>query len=162
MKTLLVMRHAKSSWKDESLPDFERPLNKRGKEDAKRMAKFILAEGLCPDIILSSPARRARKTADAVHRECGEAVLNLIDTLYPGDSSRYIAALSELDDSIVAAMIIGHNPGLEDWLRSLGVETDRFPTAALARVEVPIESWTEMRESTVGALRGFWKPRSLA
>ncbi len=161
MKTILIMRHAKSSWKSPARDDFDRPLNQRGKRDARRMADFVIREGLCPDVILSSPARRARKTADRIQRTCGEALLKFVDGFYPGSTDDYAAVLSRLDESIVSVMIVGHNPSLEDFLAFLGGSVEKFPTAALAQIELPLENWSEIGATTSGTLRGFWKPRDL-
>lgn len=160
MKTLLVLRHAKSSW-DTDREDFDRPLSKRGKRDAPRVGELVLQQGLCPDVILSSPARRARHTAEAVNRVCGEAVLTLQDEFYPGGPQDYVRALHGLGESVMSAMIVGHNPGLEDWLSQLGFETEKFPTAALVHIELPVTFWRGVQHGLRGTVRGFWKPREL-
>ena len=141
--------------------DFDRPLNKRGKRDAPRMAKHLLESGLCPDVIVSSPARRARKTAEAVNRVCTEAVLKFDNKLYPGSAEDYVDVLTSLDENLVCAMLVGHNPGLEDWLRTLGVECERFPTAALAHLELKIETWRDLNLNSRATSHGVWFPREL-
>lgn len=161
MKTLLVLRHAKSSWKHAGREDRDRPLNKRGKRDALRMAELVANEGLCPDVILSSPARRARKTAQAVQRACGGSALHLLEPFYPGGPTEYADALRALDNSIGSVMVVGHNPGLEEWLNMLGIAVDRFPTAALTNIELGLDDWAEMTSATPGTLRNLWKPREI-
>lgn len=161
MKILLVLRHAKSSWDDPARDDHDRPLSKRGKRDAPRMAELILREHLCPDVILSSSARRARKTAEAVQRTCGESVLTLHDDLYLAEPAKYIARLRELPEGIVSALVVGHNPGLEELIAALGIEIDSLPTCTLAHCQLPIDSWSDLTAETPGTLIGRWKPRDL-
>lgn len=161
MKFLLILRHAKSSWKDPRLEDFDRPLNKRGKRDALRIAEFVLNAGLRPDVIITSPARRARDTAEVVRSVCSDTTMTLNERLYPGGIRDYVEVLKALDDSIGAAMLVGHNPGLEEWLETLGVEVDKFPTGALARIELDVDSWRNVGIKSRGVVRGIWKPREL-
>ena len=112
MKILLLLRHAKSSWKNPGLADINRPLNKRGKRDAPRMGMFIRDQDLVPDIILSSPALRARKTAQAVFIESGyENEIEIHEDFYPGDPYAFIESLTEMADQINKAQIVAHNPG---------------------------------------------------
>ena len=101
MKTLLIMRHAKSSWKEQDLPDHDRPLNKRGKNDAPRMGKLLKDEDLVPDLIMSSTAVRAKKTAELVAKACkykGKIVLN--HSLYGAEPAAYLKILEGLSDSL--------------------------------------------------------------
>lgn len=162
MKTLLILRHAKSSWKDGSLADHERPLKKRGREDAPRMGALLRAEGLVPDLILSSTAARARATARRVADECGfGGELELRETFYPGDPEDYLQALSELSGEHEIVMVVGHNPGLEELLEVLTGEYQRLPTAALARVDLPVASWAELDEEVEGKLIDLWRPKEI-
>ncbi len=162
MKTLLIMRHAKSSWKDDTLPDFERPLNKRGKRDAPRMGRLIRAEGLTPDVILSSPAVRARATAEAVadlSRYAGE--IKFVAEFYAAGPEAYLTALRSLSDEVRSALVIGHNPALEELLEDLTGEAVPLPTAALARLRLRLKRWKDLNESARGKLADFWGPREL-
>jgi phosphohistidine phosphatase len=153
MKTVLLLRHAKSSWDHLGLSDRERPLNKRGKRQAPEMGKLIYAENLTPDLILSSPARRACKTAEAVAKNCGyDGEIEQIDDFYPGEPADYLRVLSELPDGVRRVMVVGHNPGLEELLWVLGGENRTLSTAALAQVELPLESWQELTASIRGKL----------
>jgi phosphohistidine phosphatase len=153
MKTVLLLRHAKSSWNHPELNDRERPLNKRGKRQAPEMGKLIYTENLTPDLILSSPARRACKTAEAVAKNCGyDGEIDQIDDFYPGEPVDYLRVLSELPDGARRVMVVGHNPGLEEFLRVLIGETRPFSTAALAQVDLPLESWHELTAATHGTL----------
>jgi phosphohistidine phosphatase len=162
MKTLLIMRHAKSSWKAETLPDFERPLNKRGKHDAPRMGRLIRAEGLTPDVILSSPAARARATAEAVaDLSKYEGEVKFVSEFYEAGPEAYLKALRTLPDEVRSALVIGHNPALDELLESLIGESEHLPTAALARVKLRLKRWKDLNESVQGKLADFWSPGEL-
>src|SRR5437870_2049014 len=114
MKSVLVLRHAKSSWKHPELADQDRPLNKRGKRDAPRMGRILKKERLVPDIIISSTAVRARATAEAVAKASGyQRDITFNRSLYAAGPQAYIDALHDLDDN-VRVLIVGHNPGLEE------------------------------------------------
>jgi len=153
MKTVLLLRHAKSSWDHPELSDRDRPLNKRGKRQAPEMGKLIYAENLTPDLILSSIARRACKTAEAVAKNCGyDGEIDRIDDFYPGGPADYLRVLSELPDGVRRVMVVGHNPGLEELLRVLVGEIRSFSTAAMAQVDLPLESWQELTAATRGKL----------
>jgi phosphohistidine phosphatase len=163
MKTLLVLRHAKSSWKDPGLEDHDRPLNKRGKKTAPRMGKLVRSEGLVPDLIISSSAVRARTTAEVVAEKskCRCRIL-LDDRLYLAGPAEMIGVLREIEDeSVSRLMIVGHNPGQENLIRELTGRDERFPTAALARIELPIETWKDLDLSVEGKLTHIWRPKEL-
>jgi phosphohistidine phosphatase len=160
MKTLLILRHAKSSWKDENTADHDRPLNKRGKASAPQMGELIRKEGLVPDIILSSTARRARRTAELAAEAAGySGDIRLLGELYAAPPEAYIEALSGLEDGIHRAMVVGHNPGLEDLLQTLTYVVQSLPTAALACIDLPIERWSELTQRTRGKLANIWRPK---
>ena len=147
MKELLILRHAKSSWSNPSLADIDRPLNKRGKRDAPRIGALLRDQDLVPDLILCSPAVRAKKTALAVSNESGyEGEIEIHDDLYPGDLSTYLEILASSPDEIDRAMIVGHNPGLEEFLDALTGESARLPTSALAQIRLPILDWAEINQ----------------
>ena len=163
MKTLLVLRHAKSSWKDSSLEDHDRPLNKRGKADAPRMGKLIREQELVPDLIVSSTARRAKKTAEEVADESkfsGEVVLE--KRFYLASPVSMVEILKEIPDpSADRVMIVGHNPGQEELVRALTGADETFPTASLAQIELPIDRWADLELTTQGKLVGLWRPKEL-
>ena len=145
MKTLTLVRHAKSSWKDTSLADRDRPLNGRGKRDAPEMGRRIAAAGIRPSLIVSSPAVRAWTTAKVIANEIG----------YPReflqrDSALYLASVNGILDVIVSQdagfnnlMLVGHNPGFTDFANYLvpGL-TDNMPTAAVVSVELDTDDWS--------------------
>lgn len=162
MKNLLLMRHAKSSWKDASLPDHQRPLNKRGQRDAPRMGKFLQEEGVALDAILCSTAVRARQTAEGFLQEYTfEGEVQYFDDLYGANPETIIALLKQLHESVAAAMVIAHNPGLDDFLGMMCDEYGHMPTASIATVEFSVEAWSDLRESTRGKLVEFWIPREI-
>jgi phosphohistidine phosphatase len=162
MKTLLILRHGKSSWKDASLADHDRPLNSRGRRDAPVMGELLRDEGLVPGLIVSSTAKRARTTAEAVAEASGyEGEVLLTRYLYMADPEDYLAVLQELDSTEESVMVVGHNPGMEALLEDLTGEYERLPTAALAQVELPVDRWTELTHETEGRLVNLWRPREL-
>ena len=163
MKTLLVLRHAKSSWKDASLSDHDRPLNKRGRRDAPRMGPLIDQEALLPDLIVSSTARRARATADAVAEAAGhDAEILATEDLYHADIPQFADVLAALDGDPATVMVVAHNPGIEDVVEAFGGRYERMPTAALAQIELPIEQWADLTPTTAGRLLAVWRPKELA
>jgi len=162
MKLLSILRHAKSSWSDSSLPDHDRPLNKRGLRDAPRMGDLIREKGLVPEAILSSTALRARDTALAVAAATGfPDEVRFTRSLYGAGPDAYLDALSALPDDFEHALVVGHNPGLEELVARVVGAPHTMPTAALAVVELPIESWRELDSLPQGSLRVLWRPREL-
>src|SRR5690348_8258755 len=120
MKTLYVMRHAKSSWAEADLADFDRSLNDRGERDAPFMGAVMRENGYAPDVILSSPAVRARETS-RLAKEGGNLGGDLVfdDRIYEASPQTLKQVVSEIDDKNTSAMIVGHNPGVEGFLRYL-------------------------------------------
>jgi phosphohistidine phosphatase len=162
MKALLVLRHAKSSWKDETLTDHERPLNKRGRRDAPRMGRLMRDAHLVPERILSSTALRARLTAEAAAEACGCAEqLRYVEALYHGTPDDYLEVLRGQPDELDRILVVGHNPVLEEFLERLVGEWNRLPTAALAHVSLPVERWEELNAGTRGRLEALWSPKEL-
>lgn len=162
MKTLLVLRHAKSSWDDSELADIDRPLNKRGKRDAPRMGRLLRTEDLVPDLILSSPAKRALRTAEAASEESGYAGgIEIQDDFYPGDPEAYLQVLHGLRDELQRVMVVGHNPGLEELVGALTGESVALPTAALAEISLPVDRWSQVEEEADGRLVNVWRVKEL-
>jgi len=162
MKKLLILRHAKSSWKEPGLTDHDRPLNKRGNRDAPRMGELVREKGLAPDLILSSTAVRARKTAEKVAQACEyDQEIQLERELYLASSATYQQVLKGLPERIEIVMVVAHNPGLEVLLASLTDEMEDMPTAALAEVSLPIISWMQLGSNTKGKLLNLWRPKEL-
>lgn len=162
MKTLLILRHAKSSWNYPELSDYDRPLNKRGKRDAPRMGKHLRQVGLVPDRILTSSAKRARKTANKVAKASGYTrKVKKLDALYDSLSGIYFETLQALPDKYQRVMVVGHNPTMEQLVNHLTGQIKRMPTAALAHIELPIEHWETLDLYTKGTLVNLWTPKTL-
>jgi phosphohistidine phosphatase len=161
MKTLLLMRHAKSSWDDPTRNDRDRPLNKRGLKAAPLIGQFMRKRRLRPDLVVSSPAKRAAQTA-ALVMEHGRltAELRLDERIYAASATDLLAVLARIEDSANEVLLVGHNPGIQDLLECLTSEPERFPTAALARVTLQAETWRDLRE---GACNLEWivRPKEL-
>ncbi len=161
MRTLLLLRHAKSSWKQPELDDHDRPLNKRGKKEAPKVGKYLKENNLVPDLILCSTARRARDTAQAAAEESGyPGEIEFTHDLYLSDTGCYLDILRCLPNSVNCVLVVGHNPDLDDLLALLTDVPEHMTTAALARIELPISSWQELNEATDGRLQKLWTPQS--
>ena len=162
MKTLLIMRHAKSSWNFPELSDYDRPLNKRGNRDAPRMGKHLHQDGLVPDRILTSSAKRARKTASKVAKALGyTGKVKELDALYDTVLGAYFKTLQVLSDKYQCVMVVGHNPTMEQLVSHLTGHITQMPTAALVHIELPIESWEAFDLYTKGTLVNLWTPKTL-
>ena len=144
MKTLLILRHAKSSWKFPDLTDHDRPLNRRGKRDAPRMGRALKERGLVPDLVISSTATRAKDTASAVAKHSGYKGKRIrFESLYAAEPGAYLAVLRELTDNYQRVLIVGHNPGVEELIELLTGEIHIVPTCTLAQIEFDIEKWSD-------------------
>jgi phosphohistidine phosphatase len=162
MKTLLLMRHAKSSWKHPDLPDQDRPLNKRGEKDAPHMGKFIREKELIPQIILASPAKRVTQTVDGMLEKMNyKGKVEYINSLYLAEPSAYLSTLQTISDKYERVMVVGHNPGLEGLLQILSGQVESLPTASIAHLVLPIEHWADLKEDTHGELVERVKPRDM-
>lgn len=161
MKRLLILRHAKSSWGDSSLADWQRPLNDRGRRDAPRVGALLRDRSLVPDLIITSDAVRARTTAEAVAKASGYTHELVVEpSLYHASPADVIAVLNGVaDDAGRSVMIVGHNPGLEDLVEQLTGEDHPLPTAALVQLAVPIDSWSELDTSADATLVDAWQPK---
>ncbi|MEC7696608.1 MAG: histidine phosphatase family protein [Planctomycetota bacterium] len=162
MKTILLLRHAKSSWKDAGQTDHARPLNKRGIRDSPRMGRLIAEQSLTPDLIVSSSAVRAVLTARAVSEAIGGlAPLVEEDELYLASPGTYIDTVRYLEESFQRILLVGHNPGISELLNALTVCDTVMPTAALAQIELPINQWRQLSPQTEGRLVALWRPKEI-
>ena len=169
MKTLYLLRHFKSSWKDKTLEDFDRPLAKRGRRAAELMTDYVARNVIGPAQILCSPSRRTRETLEGMLESFGGAVPTRFEKgIYLADASALLLRLRRLGDT-ASVMIIGHNPGLETLAKRLvgsgdGVTRTRlaskFPTGALAVLTTEIQTWREL-EAGCARLDAFVCPRDL-
>lgn len=154
MGTLLLLRHAKSSWADPALPDHDRPLAPRGRRAAERMNAHLLAEGIRPDLALCSSARRARDTLAAIRATLVSTDVRVEDWLYGADAGDILDQLRAVDAQRSSVMVIGHNPALGDLATDLAGDGDdaamaqlrtKFPTGALATLDLGPTSWARLR-----------------
>jgi len=162
MKTLLLMRHAKSSWNNARLSDYERPLNERGRHDAPRMGELLRREGLIPDLIIASSAKRAATTAELVALELSlDSDIRYTEKLYLAEPNAYITLARQLDNEIETLLMVGHNPGVQELVEWLTGEEEMMSTAALAHVRAPIQKWSELIEGKQYELAHIWRPKEL-
>jgi len=162
MKTLILMRHAKSSWATPGQADHDRPLNRRGKRSAPVMARWLAAEALVPEAILCSSSKRTRQTVKRMRAAVPELPEPAIEArLYESGSDDMQACLARLPAPCRSAMIVAHEPGMSEMLSRLtGREHGPFPTAAIAVVELEIRAWGEGLWLK-GRLRELARPRDL-
>jgi phosphohistidine phosphatase len=161
MKTLLLLRHAKSDWDDTSLPDFDRPLADRGKRDAPRIGEALAARGAIPDRIFSSPATRARQTIEAVVKSAKLSTNPEFDeSIYGATAGNLISFIKSLPDSSSCVLLVGHNPSFEEVASRLSGEHVPMPTAALACIEFPTDHWRDVEEGH-GTLAWRLSPKHL-
>jgi phosphohistidine phosphatase len=168
MKTVLILRHAKSDWANAGQIDFDRPLAKRGLEDAPCMGEVLVRFACVPDKILSSPAQRAKQTAELVAKACGcHKAIQWKDSFYEGDSTDMIAALQELPLAVERVLLVGHNPTLEETVAALCTPEGakggdgwaiKIPTAGLVCLNFEITEWAELRPGD-GVLYWFIIPK---
>lgn len=154
MKTLFLLRHAKSSWSNPGLKDFDRPLSGRGRKAAPKMGAFMAEKGLKPDLVLSSSSKRTRETFARFEEGFGEALpVRFLDDLYHSSAGLMLNLAQNAPDDVEKLMLIGHNPGMQDAALSFlayGPEADierldyKFPTAALAHFTFHAEVWPDV------------------
>ena len=170
MRTLIFLRHAKSSWALPGLDDFDRPLNDRGNKTAPQMAKWLNDQQIKPDVLLCSPALRTRQTLAHIKPIIGQNSKDIIEhSLYLASSQTLLTIASELDDNFKTAILLGHNPGLHDAAlevlnptsqRESGQMQSHFPTCACAIVSLAIDNWHNITED-IGVLRAYMSPKAL-
>ena len=167
MKTLTLLRHAKSGWDDPSLTDFERPLNARGREAARAMGRALRELGLGWDRILASPAARVTETIDGLAESYGPLAPLYDERVYLASPDTLLALVHATADDHSSLLIVGHNPGMERLalrLSGAGVLHDqiaeKYPTGALAEIALPIARWRDAGQGT-GTLQRFLRPRDL-
>jgi phosphohistidine phosphatase len=159
-RTLLLLRHAKSSWNDARLADHQRPLNDRGRRDAPRVGEHLVRHGLLPDLILTSSAKRARKTAAKVAASASyDGEIRLLDELYLAAPPAYATALRSLGPEVRTVLVVGHNPGLEDLVGALTGAQETLPTSALVHLRLAIPTWRDLELSPTAELCSIWRPR---
>ena len=170
MKVLTVMRHAKSDWGDDRLDDFDRPLNERGWKAARRMGRELQRRGLRFDLILASPAARVRETVDGLTEKLKlNAEIRHDPRIYAASETTLLSIVREIPEGSHMPLLVGHNPGLENLIADLTQGdsknlrdrvSEKFPTAALARIELPADQWADVQPGT-GKIVELILPREL-
>jgi phosphohistidine phosphatase len=169
MKTLTLLRHAKSGWDDPVSRDFDRPLNPRGRRAARTVGHEMKALGLAFDFVLASPARRVVETLEEVASACGAVHPVYDERLYLPSIATLMEVVRSTPDAVERLMLVGHNPGLEELALSLAASgTDplrseleiKYPTGTLAEIGLPAARWADVREGT-GRIVRFIRPRDL-
>ena len=170
MRRLAILRHAKSSWDDSSLDDFSRPLNERGIKAARRVGRELKKRKVRFDHVLASPAVRVRETLDRVADGYGKRfAIEFEDRIYLASLRTLLEIVRELPDKADASLLVGHNPGFEHLVAALAADDDRgyrdkilgkYPTGALAVIELPASSWRDVAEGS-GKIVDLILPREL-
>jgi len=170
MKTVFLLRHAKSAWDNPDLRDFDRTLSPRGRKAATAMGAYMKDEGLFPDLVISSPSARTRETLERLQEGLGKALkVNFLDSLYLGAARTLAEDAMAAPEEATSLMIVGHNPGMhslavhwaakgpQDLLESLYA---KYPTGALAEIEFRVNNWPALALAH-GELKRFVLPRNL-
>lgn len=168
MVRLFLMRHAKSDWDHPGLADIDRPLNKRGSRNAVEMGGWLREQNAEPQLILVSPACRARETVDLLLTglQPWRPEVRTVPVLYPGSPSGVLEALGSVPEKAESVMLVAHNPALEIVVDMIGGHAEPFPTGAVADIEIANRSWSAALTESVRffghcKLRQIWRPRVL-
>jgi len=160
-QTLYLLRHAKSSWNDASLRDFERPLKGRGRDAAEQIGKPLAAEKPHPQLVICSPAVRTRETAEIVLRSANvKANVTFDERIYEASLRDLLQVIADIPADKQVAMMIGHNPGFEELVAFLSGEHRHMPTCALAKIRLEVASWKDVK-AREGTLEWFITPKEL-
>lgn len=169
MKSLTLLRHAKSSWGDPALGDFDRPLDGRGRRAARAIGRAMRAQALRIDRVIASPAARIRETLENVAKSYGDIDARFDERIYLASPETLLKLVRGTDDAVERLLIVGHSPGLPMLAQRLtsadrnGLRArldEKYPTAALAEIELPVEHWHDVADG-VGTLTRFIRPRDL-
>ena len=170
MKTLILMRHAKSAWGDQHQKDIDRPLSARGRKAAPRMGEWLAGEGYRPDVVLCSTAARVRDTLELLRPHLPpSATVEFTRGLYMAEPREMLTEIGKVPATAETVMLIGHNPGMGSFAgllagsgdeKALGAMHGKFPTAAIAVLGFNVGKWSELAPGN-GILRAFMRPRDL-
>jgi phosphohistidine phosphatase len=174
MKTIYLLRHAKSDWADASVGDHDRRLNERGRDAAPRIGAYLKAHRYRPDLVLCSTARRTVETLGLIKADLGEGVaVEFEERLYLAEPQHLMQRLRALDDGAKSVMFIGHNPGIAQFADQLCASPkdaaeekthkrmrEKFSTCAVAVIQSPTKAWRDVRPGT-GKLKDFMRPKDL-
>ena len=165
MKTLLLMRHAKSSWKESNIPDHDRPLNRRGKHDAPLMGKLLRDQKMNLDLIISSTALRAETTANLIAKAVRyKGKITLDKSIYNAEPTDLLTLLSNSSDEYNSILLVGHNPTMEETVQMITNSPEiTMATCSIAHLTLSIDTWTDLKEKQTfsGKLENFWTPKEL-
>lgn len=169
MKTLTLLRHAKSGWDDKVARDFDRPLNRRGYRAARAVGNAMRANGLSFDRVVASPAKRVVETLGEVEQAFGPLDAQYDESLYLPSTETLLDLIRATDDGVERLLLVGHNPGLESLALALSGGSDnalrdqielKYPTATLAEISLDVERWADV-EKGKGVITRFIRPRDL-
>ncbi|HEX7296895.1 MAG TPA: histidine phosphatase family protein [Pyrinomonadaceae bacterium] len=161
MRTLYLLRHAKSSWKETNLADFDRPLSGRGRRATDTVGSFLKDEQITLDLVVSSPAVRARQTIELVLRAAKmKPELRFDERIYEATAARLLEVVSQLENDHKAVLLVGHNPGMQELLLLLTGQNEEYPTAALTKISFKNLKWAEVGNKK-GNLEWIVKPKEL-
>ena len=167
VKRVYLLRHAKSSWKESGVPDHDRPLARRGRRAAKAIARHLREQGIEPELVLCSTARRARETLERIEPALGTPVVRFEPELYGASAGALLDRLHAVPEAVRSVMLIGHNPALQLLALDLARQAPglreleaKFPTAGLATLEFPGASWSALDRGSA-ELTAFVRPREL-
>ncbi|MEJ7849337.1 MAG: histidine phosphatase family protein [Pyrinomonadaceae bacterium] len=159
MKNLYILRHAKSSWEQPGIADFDRALNHRGLVATPFMGELIARKEYLPDLIISSPAKRAMQTAVIVKESSGSnAELRFDERIYEASPQALRQVVSEVGEETNSAMIVGHNPGIEGFIKYLTDKSEPMPTAAFVSITLNIDRWSDL-SADCGDLQEIIRPK---
>jgi phosphohistidine phosphatase len=162
MKTLFLMRHAKSSWDDPGLSDEERPLNSRGQQDAPRMGRFLRQGGFVPDHVVTSSAVRANATAQLVANECCcSSEITVLPELYRADVHAWQHLVWALSPAWNSVLCVGHNPEIEEFIGTLTSHYVHMPTAAVAHLTSNVAEWPQFGQEALVVMNHVWRPKDV-
>ena len=157
MRTVYLMRHAKSRWDEPDVPDEARGLTKRGKRDAKAIGEGMALQEAPPHVIVTSIARRARGTARRMAGRWGYAGQIVTDArLWEGGPHAILSLLREMDDGVHSVLLIGHNPSMEETVFLLGDRVVSMATSTVVRIDLPVDSWAELQLPAYGTVQHVW------
>lgn len=163
-KTLYLVRHAKSSWKNPGLADSQRPLNKRGKHDAPLMGKTLRGRKEIPELLISSPAKRAISTAKHFAKELNynKEKIEIKEILYMASSTDFYNVIEKCGNSLKSIMLFSHNPGITDFANLIsGYDIENIPTSGTVRIDFDTDSWKGIKNKK-GEIKFFISPKNLS
>lgn len=163
-KVLLILRHAKSSWKNKKLNDHDRPLNKRGRNEAVKMGGYLKKINVIPDAIVTSSALRAIETTTLVCRNCDyDKLVEVNFAFHKGGTDSYVQAISTAPEDKKILMIVGHNPDVEDLASVITNRTIRIPTCTLVQIDLLVENWKSitLHSSFKSEIVNVWRPKKI-